>query len=127
MYSIKEVEKMYGLPASTLRFYERKGILPKINRDGGGRRKYTEQELQWLQLVMALRNTGMSIDEIKDYVALIHEGEDTLEQRRSVLLKHKEGVEKDMAQTFSYLEKINRKVAIYDAMIHKKNGGDILI
>lgn len=127
MYSIQEVEKMYGLPASTLRFYERKGILPKINRDEGGRRKYTEGELEWLQLVLALRNTGMSIEEIKDYIALINEGDDTLEDRRDVLLKHKEGVEKDMAQTFSYLEKINRKVAIYDAMIHKKNGGKFLI
>lgn len=127
MYSINEVEKMYGLPASTLRFYERKGILPQINRDDGGRRKYTEQELEWLQLVIALRSTGMGIDEIKNYVALVRNEDVTMEERRNFLVKHKECVEKQMAETFSNLEKINRKVAIYDAMIHKRDGGKFLI
>jgi DNA-binding transcriptional MerR regulator len=120
LYSIQEVEKKYGVPASTLRFYEKEGIIPKINRDVGGRRVYTEQDLERLQMVLALKNTGMSIDEIKELVALITAGDDSLEQIRSILLRHKEKVESDMEQTVRYLEKINRKLAICDAAIYKK-------
>lgn len=127
MYSIHEVEKMFGLPASTLRFYEKKGILPQINRDAGGRRKYTQPELDWLQLVVALRSTGMTIDEIKAYMALIQDPAVSLEERREFLYAHKQSVESKMAQTFKNLEKINRKVAIYDAMIHQRDGGKFLI
>jgi len=127
MYSINEVEKMFGLPASTLRFYEKKGLLPQINRDTGGRRKYTQPELEWLQLVIALRNTGMTIDEIKAYVVLIQDDSVSLEERRAFLFAHKQSVEAKMAQMFSNLEKINRKVAIYDAMIHERDGGKFLI
>jgi len=127
MYSINEVEKMFGLPASTLRFYEKKGLLPQINRDTGGRRKYTQPELEGLQLVIALRNTGMTIDEIKAYVVLIQDESVSLEERRAFLFAHKQSVEAKMAQMFSNLEKINRKVAIYDAMIHERDGGKFLI
>ncbi|RVT56175.1 MerR family transcriptional regulator [Niallia taxi] len=127
MYSIKEVESMYGLPSSTLRYYEKEGILPKIHRDNGGRRKYTEEELEWLQLVIALRDTGMSMEEIKRYVDLVKQGDKTLEVRRSILLTHKESVEKKMDQTLKHLEKINRKMAIYDVMVRGKNPKDFLI
>lgn len=127
MYSINEVEKMFGLPASTLRYYEKKGLLPQINRDIGGRRKYTQKELEWLQLVIALRNTGMTIDEIRAYVVLIQDESVSLEERRAFLYAHKQSVEAKMAQMFKNLEKINRKVAIYDAMIHEKDGGKFLI
>jgi DNA-binding transcriptional MerR regulator len=127
MYTIKEVENKYGLPASTLRFYEKEGILPKIRRTDGGRRQYSEEELDWLQLVIALKDTGMSMDEIKRYVELVKQGDSTLEQRRSFLLSHKKTVEKKMNQTLSHLEKINRKMAIYDVMVRGKNEKDFLI
>lgn len=127
MHTIKDVETMYGLPASTLRFYEKEGILPKIQRDGGGRRQYSEEELEWLQLVIALKNTGMSMDEIKRYVELLKQGDKTLENRRNMLLTHKEEVEKKMTQTLAHLEKINRKMAIYDVLVGRKNNKDFLI
>lgn len=117
MYSIKEVEKMYGLPASTLRYYEKEGILPKIHRDNGGRRSFSEDELEWLQLVIALRDTGMTMESIKSYVELLKQGDETLEERRDILLSHKESVEKKMLQTLTHLEKINKKMAIYDIMV----------
>lgn len=127
MYTIKEVENKYGLPASTLRFYEKEGILPQIQRTDGGRRQYSEEELDWLQLVIALKDTGMSMDEIKRYVELVKQGDSTLEKRRSFLLSHKKTVEKKMNQTLSHLEKINRKMAIYDVMVRGKNDKDFLI
>jgi DNA-binding transcriptional MerR regulator len=127
MYTIKEVETKYGLPASTLRFYEKEGILPKIQRTDGGRRQYSEEELDWLQLVIALKDTGMSMDEIKQYVELVKQGDATLEKRRSFLLAHKEKVERKMSLTLMHLEKINRKMAIYDVLVRGKNPKDFLI
>lgn len=127
MYTIKEVEEKFGLPASTLRYYEKEGILPKINRNDGGRRQYTEEELEWLQLVIALRNTGMSMEDIKAYILLIKQGDETLENRRAMLLEHKKAIEEKMEQTLIHLEKINRKLAIYDVMVLKKSPMDILI
>ncbi len=125
MFSIKEVEEKFGLPASTLRFYEKEGILPPVGRDAGGRRLYTQPELEWLQLIVALRDTGMTMERIKDYVELVKTGDETLEQRRAILLDHKRDVEKKMNQTLEHLEKINRKMAVYDLLAHGKK--DFLI
>lgn len=125
MFTIKEVQEKFGLPASTLRFYEKEGILPPIGRDSGGRRLYSEPELEWLQLVVALRDTGMTMDHIKNYVQLVKQGDETLHQRRLILLEHKRDVERKMNQTLEHLEKINRKMAIYDLLAHGKK--DFLI
>lgn len=70
MYSIHDVEKMYDIPSSTLRFYEKVGILPRIDRSSNGRRIYKAEELEWLELVMALKDTGMALDTIKDYLSM---------------------------------------------------------
>jgi DNA-binding transcriptional MerR regulator len=107
MYTIKQVEEMYGLPASTLRFYEKEGIIPKISRDDGGRRKYTEKELESLQLVIALRDTGMLMGDIKLNVGMVKRGYISLEQRRNMLLSHIEDVEKNLQQILFHLEKMN--------------------
>jgi len=125
MFTIKEVQEKFGLPASTLRFYEKEGILPPIGRDSGGRRSYSELELEWLQLVVALRDTGMTMDHIKNYVELVKQGDETLHQRRQILLEHKQDVERKMNQTLEHLEKINRKMAVYDLLAHGKK--DFLI
>ncbi|MFJ7978323.1 MerR family transcriptional regulator [Peribacillus sp. NPDC096379] len=125
MYTINEVEKMYDIPSSTLRFYEKEGILPKINRNSNGRRIYKEEELEWLELVMALKDTGMALETIKEYLAMSHEGDETLEQRRSILLEHKQSVERQLAITLKHFEKINRKITLYDVLVLKKEPKDL--
>jgi len=121
MYSISEIEKITGIPASTLRYYEQEGILPTVNRNVRGRREYTEDVITWLELVIALKDTGMSIEEIKSYTELIRQGDGTLPARRDFLLKHKSNVELTVAKTQFHLEKIIRKIAIYDVLMHKKS------
>ncbi|MDG5472087.1 MerR family transcriptional regulator [Jeotgalibacillus sp. ET6] len=125
MYTINEVEKMYDIPSSTLRFYEKEGILPKITRNSSGRRVYKAQELEWLELVMALKDTGMPLETIKDYLSMHHVGDNTLDQRRKTLTDHKQLVEKQLAMTIKHLEKINRKITFYDLIILKKNPRDL--
>lgn len=120
MYSITEIGKITGLPASTLRYYEQVGILPHVDRNDGGRRVYPEAVLEWLELVIALKDTGMSIEDIRTYTAMILEGDDTLQDRRKLLVQHKHDVEMSIAKTQVYLEKIIRKVAVYDVLMHQK-------
>ncbi|ULO10466.1 MerR family transcriptional regulator [Paenibacillus sp. 19GGS1-52] len=121
MYSIKQVQLISGLPASTLRYYEKEGILPEISRDGGGRRSYTEEQMDWLRFVMAMKDTGMTIEEIKTYLELALKGEDTIQERRDFLVLHKEKVEDQMAQTQNNMEKIIQKIAFYDLVVMGKS------
>lgn len=120
MYSISEIEKISGIRASTLRYYEQEGILPNIQRNASGRREYTEEVLEWLELVVALKDTGMSIEDIKAYTELILQGDVSLDARKSFLLAHKVKVECSVTQTQFHLDKINRKIALYDVLMYKK-------
>ncbi|MBM6382993.1 MAG: MerR family transcriptional regulator [Paenibacillus sp.] len=129
MYSINELVKITGIPASTLRYYEQVGILPEVKRNMNGRREYNDKVLEWLELVVALKDTGMSIEEIKSYTDLILQGDETLDIRRDFLTKHKKSVEIALAKKQYHLEKIIRKIAVYDVLLYKKreSSGDLLI
>ncbi|MEK3852209.1 MULTISPECIES: MerR family transcriptional regulator [Paenibacillus] len=121
MYSIKEVQIKSGLPASTLRYYEKEGILPDVGRDEGGRRVYTEKQIDWIRFLMAMKDTGMTIEEIKAYLELNVKGEATIQERRDFLVAHKKKVEAHVAQTQHNLEKIIQKIAFYDHVVMGKN------
>ncbi|MEC0182354.1 MerR family transcriptional regulator [Paenibacillus peoriae] len=120
MYSIREVQIKSGLPASTLRYYEKEGILPDVGRDEGGRRVYTDKQIDWIRFVMAMKDTGMTIEEIKAYLELNAKGQATIHERRDLLVAHKKKVEEHMAQTQSNLEKIIQKIAYYDHVVMGK-------
>ncbi|KAF6573905.1 MerR family transcriptional regulator [Paenibacillus sp. SEL3] len=121
MYSIKEVQIKSGLPASTLRYYEKEGILPDVGRDEGGRRVYTEKQIDWIRFLMAMKDTGMTIEEIKAYLELNVKGEATIQERRDFLVAHKKKVEEHVAQTQHNLEKIIQKIAFYDRVVMGKS------
>ncbi|GIO14919.1 hypothetical protein J19TS2_44740 [Cohnella xylanilytica] len=121
MYTINEVRKMFDISTSTLRFYESEGILPKVGRDSNGRRVYDESQIEWLNLLVALKDTGMPLEQIREYLQMAYEGDSTLEQRREVLLEHKQSVEAKLALTLTHLEKINNKIILYDVLVLKKD------
>lgn len=121
MYTINEVKKMFDISASTLRFYESEGILPEISRDENGRRVYNDSQIEWLNLLVALKDTGMPLEKIKEYLQMAYEGDETLEPRRQILLEHKQSVEQKLALTLNHLEKINNKIILYDVLVLKKD------
>lgn len=127
MHRINEVKKMFNISTSTLRFYEKEGILPKINRDKNGRRIYDDSELEWLQLVIALKDTGMALEQIKEYLTMAYQGDETLEERRKILLEHRQSVEEKLSLTLNHLEKINKKIILYDVLVLKKDPQDLTI
>jgi DNA-binding transcriptional MerR regulator len=117
MYSVSQISQMSGLSASTLRFYEKEGIIPNITRNTSGRRQYSDEDLLLLELVICLKDTGMMIEEIKQYTHLIVQGNETIGQRRGILQAHKKNVEQQMMQMKKHLEQLNQKIAVYDGLV----------
>lgn len=113
-YSIKKVSELTGLPPSTLRFYEKEQILPPIMRTSAGIRIYDDHDMEWISIVTCLKNTDMPINDIKRFVALCAIGDETIEERRQMILAHKTVVEQQMKQLKRYMDHINDKVAYYN-------------
>jgi DNA-binding transcriptional MerR regulator len=113
-YSIAQVAEKTNLTAHTLRYYEKEGLLPFVERNDSGIRTFGDKDLQWLEVICCLKNTGMPIKKIKEYIELCCEGDDTLEVRREIFLKHREDVLRQMAELQKNLDKINHKIKFYD-------------
>ena len=109
-YSIKQVSEKTNLKAYVLRYYEKEGLLPLVNRTRSGIRRYSEEDLEWLSLICCLKNTGMSIKQIKDFVVLSQQGGETLKQRCEMLIEHKKNVEAQIAEMQRHLQKVDHKI-----------------
>jgi DNA-binding transcriptional MerR regulator len=118
-YSIKEVGEKFNISSYTLRYYEREGLIPSVQRNDSGRRVYTDIDLGWLQLVCCMRATGMSISYIKNYVNLCTNGNDTLPERRKIMLEQKEIIKEEIKKYTELLELVDMKLDYYDEKISK--------
>jgi len=112
-YTIKQISEKTNLKPSVLRYYEKEGLLPSVNRSVKGIRRYSESDLEWIGLICCLKNTGMSIKQIKEFVALSMEGEQTLKQRCDMLQEHKKNVEKQIEEMKEHLKKVQWKIEYY--------------
>lgn len=119
-YSIAEVSEKTHLTPHTLRYYEKEGLLPFVDRSSSGNRDFKEKDLEWLELICCLKNTGMPIKKIKEYISLCLKGDSTIDIRREIFLKHREDVLNQMAELEKNLEKINCKINYYDCVHVKK-------
>lgn len=115
-YAIQDVSSITGVAPPNLRYYEKEGLLPSIERDQNGIRIYNDENLKWIQFVKALRSTDMSIADIQRYVHLFNEGNETVQERKELMQNHKEKVEAEIAEKQNYLERIDRKIKYYDAI-----------
>jgi DNA-binding transcriptional MerR regulator len=112
-FSIGEASATYHIPESTLRYYEKKGLLPLIERDEAGRRLFSERQMALLQAVICLKNTHMPISSIKQYMEWIVEGEATVERRLDMMKKHRQSVLDEIALLTEYLPGIDAKIERY--------------
>jgi DNA-binding transcriptional MerR regulator len=112
-YTIKQVSERTKLSAHVLRYYEKEGLLSRISRSQSGIRHYSEDDLEWLGLICCLKNTGMSIKQIKDFVDLSAKGKATLKQRCEMLIEHQKKVESQIQEMYKHLEKVSHKIAYF--------------
>ncbi|SFI75675.1 DNA-binding transcriptional regulator, MerR family [Paenibacillus sp. UNC496MF] len=114
-YTVKEAAEKADISPYTLRFYEKEGVLPSVERDANGVRLFSEADLEWIETVQALRSTGLSLAEIKRYLALYKGGEATLGQRKEMLTLQRNKVEDQIGKLMKTLERLNYKLALIDA------------
>ena len=113
-YSIAETAELTGLTAHTLRYYERDGLmLREVGRSASGHRRYTDQDLTWIDLITRLRATGMPIRDVRRYAALVRDGDGNEVERLTLLRDHRQRMLAQLAQTQEHLGAIDRKIGIY--------------
>lgn len=112
-YTIKQVSEKTNLSIHTLRYYDKEGLLPQLQRTQSGIRKFSENDICWINLICCLKNSGMSIDEIKGFMSLCLQGTKTSEERKEFLQTHKEKIIEQIKQLECSLEIINYKLDHY--------------
>ncbi|MFD8461575.1 MerR family transcriptional regulator [Streptomyces antimycoticus] len=112
-YTISEVAAHTGLTAHTLRWYERIGLMPHVDRTHTGQRRFTDRDLDWLDLVGKLRLTGMPVADMVRYAGLVREGEHTFAEREELLTTHRANVRERIAELQSTLQVLDYKIDIY--------------
>jgi DNA-binding transcriptional MerR regulator len=122
-FTIKQVSEKTSLPPHVLRYYENEGLLPSVARSRNGIRRYSENDLEWLGLICCLKNTGMPIKKIKNFVELSVEGDGTLKERCELLKEHKKTVEAQIQEMHKHLEKVTKKIEHFTRQYEKYTSG----
>ena len=112
-YTIQEAAEETAVTPHTLRYYERIGLLPKISRDKNGHRQYSELDLGWVTWLKHLRNSGMAIQEMKQFVTLTHAGADTIPARCDILTQHRQTLKQRIAELEAALARLDQKLDYY--------------
>ena len=111
--NMQQFSKEVGLSSHTLRYYEKIGLLKNIHRNSSGHRYYNAQDVAWVIFVKRLKETGMRLNEILEYVRLSDGGSETLHARESVLSMHRERVVEQICLLESHLKALDYKINLY--------------
>jgi len=98
IYTVGEMAKMLGVPASTLRYYDKEGLLPFVERSSGGMRMFQESDYEWLQVIACLKKTGMQLKDIREFISMAMKGDETIAPRLELIIKQQEAVKAQMAE-----------------------------
>ena len=120
MYTIDQVSEMFNIPVSTLRYYDKEGLFPGLERSSGIRR-FGEKEIEALRIIECLKKTGMEIKDIKQFMELCAEGSSTYSVRRDFFLRRKEIVEEEIRKMNRVLDMIDFKCWYYEQAIKDGN------
>ncbi|MGQ4066875.1 MerR family transcriptional regulator [Enterococcus mundtii] len=112
--NIKQVSEEKGISADTLRYYERIGLIPPVNRTNGGIRDYTEEGLRWVDFTLCMRSAGLSIESLTEYIRLYSAGDETILARRDLLMEESEQLAKKIAEMQACQERLQKKIARYN-------------
>ncbi len=116
-HTIGEAAEKMNLSAHTLRYYDKEGLLPFVERTENGVRVFKDSDFEWLSIIECLKQTGMPLKDIKQYVDWCLEGDCTLRQRYDMFLERRAEVEKQIAQLHKALEKIDYKCRYYETAL----------
>ena len=114
-YTIKEVSEKTEISIYTLRFYDKQGLLPFVARNSSGYRAFTDGDLSLIHTISCLKNTGMTIKDIRRYIDYVMQGPATIQQRVALLSAHREKVEAQQRKIAQNLQEIDYKLNVYQS------------
>lgn len=117
MYSAKETAQMTGLSTATLRYYEKEKLLPQIARNSQKYRQYTDEDIEWIKMIQCMRMANIPIHSIKEYVALLIQGGETLEQRFVMVQNHMKDIKTQMTNLQNALVLTQKKLSFYEKLL----------
>lgn len=115
IYTVGEMAQKLGVPASTLRYYDKEGLLPFVERSSGGIRMFRENDFEWLQVIRCMKKAGMSIKDIRQYIELSMQGNDTIDTRLEMFRHQREVLTQQIQQLQHTLETVEYKCWFYEA------------
>ncbi len=113
-YTIGEMARLLNIAPSALRYYDKEGLLPFVKRSSGGIRIFDQQDYEWLQIIECLKKTGMQLKDIRRYIQLAMQGDETIEARLDLFIKQREVVKKQMEDLQETLDTLNFKCWYYE-------------
>jgi MerR family transcriptional regulator, aldehyde-responsive regulator len=118
--TITEVSKKFDLSQDTLRYYERIGLIPGVNRNKSGIRDFTEEDCRWVEFIKCMRSAGLPIEVLIEYVGLFEQGDETVEARKVLLTEQREQLITKMEDMKKTLERLDTKITRYEQAVLKK-------
>ena len=118
--TIKEVCEKYNLTPDTLRYYERVGVIPEVTRTPGGIRDYQEEDIKWVENAICMRDAGVPVEMLIEYVRLFQQGDETINARANLLREAREQILEAKKKYDVALERLDYKIGRYE--IAEKTG-----
>ena len=114
VYTIGEMAKMLNIAPSALRFYDKKGLLPFVERSQGGKRLFQEKDYEWLHIIHCLKNTGMPLNDIRSFIEMAMKGDETIKPRLELFIKQRDFIRLQIAGLQETLDILEFKCRYYE-------------
>ena len=114
VYTVGEMAKLLGIPTSTLRYYDKEGLLPFVERSSGGIRMFQPSDFEWLQVINCMKRAGMSIKDIRQYIELAMQGDETIDMRLQIFQHQQEVLKARIEELQHMLETVKYKCWYYE-------------
>ena len=118
--TIAEVSKKFGISSTTLRYYEKIGLMNPVAKNISGHRDYQEPDLRRINFIKCMRAAGMTIEQIKLYVDLFNEGEHTISQRKDIMIEQLGNLEAQVEELQSIISYLKHKIDNYESTLVKR-------
>lgn len=117
---IGEVSKKHDISTDTLRFYEKVGLIPPVNRNQSGIRDYSEADLRRVEFIKCMRGAGLPIEALTQYMNLVMQGDKTIEARKEILIDQRDLLVARIQEMQKTLDLLNYKISVYEEALLKK-------
>jgi DNA-binding transcriptional MerR regulator len=120
MMKIAEVSERYAISTDTLRYYERIGLIPPVQRNVSGIRDYCELDLRRVEFIKCMRSAGLPVEVLIEYIALVQQGDKTIEARKEILIEQRDLLANRMKEMQKTLDLLNHKIEVYENAVLRR-------